>query len=205
MTTTATRRDRSKRPDGAETRRRMLEAGRRLASEIPFAHVTVQHVTDVSGTGRATFYLYFKNINEFFIELGRESCEELVLEAERSWVIDDPQRSVEAFLRGYVGSFRRHHGVLGVCYSKRFVEPGFSELLAGTRSRIIDGVAAGIAAGSRAGRFGAIDARLVGDALVCMVEALCVHELDDGSKGSLDHLVHTLTGIWLGALLPTDA
>ena len=196
MTDVARPARRSRRPDGADTRRRMLEAGTKLASDLPFAHVTVQHVTDLAGTGRATFYLYFDNIDAFFIELGRESCEALVEAADQAWTVEDPHASFEAFVRGYVGTFRRHDGVLGVCYSKRFQSPGFSELLVGTRGRIIDGFARTIQAGG--GRFASVDARLVADALVCMVEALSVHELDDGRKGSLDHVVSTVSAIWSG-------
>lgn len=194
-------RGRRLRADGADTRRRMLAAGTDLAAEMPFGRLTVQHVTDAAGTGRATFYLYFNNIDEFLVELGAESCAALVATAERAWAIDDPIESIESFIRSYVSTFRQHHGVLGMCYSRRFQGSGFTELLVGTRNTIVNGFTKMLEAGIRSGRFTPLDARLVSDGLVCMVEALCVHELDDGHKGSLDHVVRTLTVIWTRAVV----
>jgi AcrR family transcriptional regulator len=190
----------SRRPNGEQTRSRLLDAARELANEMTFNRVTVQDVTSRAGTSRATFYLYFDNIDEIYLELGRETCEELFRVTTESWTLDDPRTAIHGWAHGYVATFRKHSGVLRVCYARRFDDEAFSALVVDTRRRLSTQLQAHLEAGIALGVVRPMEPRLAGEALNSMMEAVCVHELDDQRHAQLELVAETLGELCFHAL-----
>ena len=59
--------------ENRELRSRLLDAGRAVFAEVGYGGATVDDVIERASTSRATFYRYFKNKNDLFVELSR-SC-----------------------------------------------------------------------------------------------------------------------------------
>jgi AcrR family transcriptional regulator len=102
-------------PRAVATRRRLLEATEALLDERRVREVSVVEIARRAGTSPATFYQYFKDVEEATLELAREAAAEVheALEPLRGdWRgargLDAARALVEAFVRRWDD----HHAVL---------------------------------------------------------------------------------------------
>lgn len=102
-------------PRAVATRRRLLEATEALLDERSVREVSVVEIARRAGTSPATFYQYFKDVEEATLELAREAAarvQELLEPLGRDWRgargLDAARALVEAFVRRWDD----HHAVL---------------------------------------------------------------------------------------------
>lgn len=182
------------------TRTRMLDAARELADLGGFDRTTVAQVTDRAGTSRATFYLYFENIREIYLELARRTSDQLFEAAAQGWHATDLETSVASWVRGYVTCFRENAGILRVSYGHRFDDADFNALIIETRLRLTQQLATGLDGCMAVGLARPMDTRLTAEALGSMLESLCVFEIDHRQQRDLTSLCEGLADLWLHAV-----
>jgi len=102
-------------PRAVATRRRLLEATEALLDERRVREVSVVEIARRAGTSPATFYQYFKDVEEATLELAREAAarvHEALEPLRRDWRgapgLDAARALVEAFVRRW----DEHHAVL---------------------------------------------------------------------------------------------
>lgn len=182
------------------TRARILDAARDLADEGGFDRITVVQVTDRAGTSRATFYLYFENIREIYLELARRTADRLFESAAGGWRSTDLAGSVNSWVRGYVSCFRENAGILRVSYGHRFDDADFNSLIVQTRLRLTQQLATGLSGCVALRLARPMDTQLTAEALGSMLESMCVFEIDHGRTRDLDAMCEGLADLWLRAV-----
>jgi AcrR family transcriptional regulator len=85
------------------TRLTILDAARVAFARKGFSGVTIRDITDLAGVTRATFYYYFSDKTELFIELGTATYREAMLVVETLADVGDPPspRDIEAWVNQY--------------------------------------------------------------------------------------------------------
>lgn len=61
-----------------ETRRKLLEAGKRIIGEKGLANTSVEEITEAAGVSKGTFYTYFRQKEEIVFELSSETFYEIL-------------------------------------------------------------------------------------------------------------------------------
>lgn len=194
-----------RRQSGIETRRGLLEAAEKLAAKMSIAKVTVQHVADLAGVSRATFYLYFDNISEIYLDLARTACEELYLVAGQRSDSEGPRESIDQATRSFVAGFRQQAAAMRVLYSLAYEDKRFAELLRASQRAFLGRIEHSIEKGIREGVFRDVDPRISANALGGMVEWFCVQELDQAPKGPIDSVSDALSDLWFHAIIKDGA
>lgn len=64
-----------------QTRRKLLEAGRKLVGEKGLSGISVEDITAASGVSKGTFYTYFKSKEEIVLALSADMFGEVLTEA----------------------------------------------------------------------------------------------------------------------------
>jgi len=191
---------RSRRGSGEETRAGLLAAARRIGSKSPFSRITVEQLTDAAGTSRATFYLYFKNKDEIYLELARETCDLLYEAAGHTSRGHEPREAIELATRGYVDVFMANADVMRLLYPVARADDRFGSLLSTVRSRFHERIERGLERGIADGVFRPLDAPLVARALGGMVENFCVRQIFHQEPLDDEECVRVLSDLWYHAV-----
>jgi AcrR family transcriptional regulator len=100
--------------ENRELRSRLLDAGRAVFAEVGYGGATVDDVIERAATSRATFYRYFRNKNDLFVELSRACFEDMnAIVEDLGQVKPGPNDvgEIEQLLRRYRELHARHSGV----------------------------------------------------------------------------------------------
>ncbi len=104
-------------PRAVETRLRLLETTKDLLSQRSVREIRVVEIARKAGTSPATFYQYFKDVEDAVLALAKQSSQELldvVDTVSGSWdganALDTARNIVDAFIRHW----DEHHAVLRV-------------------------------------------------------------------------------------------
>ncbi len=111
--------------DTRELRHRLLDAGRTVFARSGYAAATVDEVLVEAGTSRATFYRYFKNKDDLFVELSHACFRELHAVLQTLADLgddDDTEAQVAAALAHYERVRDRHAGAFRA-WMERTAEP----------------------------------------------------------------------------------
>lgn len=76
-----------------ETKKKLIEAAEKVFFEQGFQKSTIQHIIKVAETGYGTAYVYFKNKDDFLVEIMQETMEEFYQVATRPF---KPSTQLEA-------------------------------------------------------------------------------------------------------------
>lgn len=188
---------------GRATRRRLLDAARTVFARDGFADAHILDITRGAGVSAGTFYTYFATKDELFREVAFEVIDELsaAVRVGRDRQLD-PAADVEAALRAYVDACLRHARVTSSIQQLAHVDPVIRERRAAgmraTATRGADHIRRLQAAGLADPR---VDADAVADALQTMsVSVVYEHLVLFESGADPEHLVRTLTDVWLRAI-----
>ncbi len=91
---------------GALTRRRLLDATSRLLETRGLRDLRVVDIARAVGTSPATFYQYFRDVEDAVLVLAEEAAEDLgavVAGLDAPWTDDSAHRMVVAFIESWVG------------------------------------------------------------------------------------------------------
>ena len=98
-----------------ETRRRLLDATAELLGERSVREIRVVEIARKVDTSPATFYQYFKDVEEATLALAEEAAEEIPAMAEKlagSWKDGDGLETARAIVDAFIRHWDRHHAVL---------------------------------------------------------------------------------------------
>jgi AcrR family transcriptional regulator len=102
-------------PRALQTRRRLLGATDALLAERPVRDVSVVEIARRAGTSPATFYQYFRDVEEATVELALEAAEEVpsILEPLRAdWRGKQGLEAARTLADAFVRHWDDHHAVL---------------------------------------------------------------------------------------------
>jgi AcrR family transcriptional regulator len=193
-----------RRNSGEVTRERLLDAARSVAAELPYATITVEHVTNAVGVSRATFYLHFDNKEAIYREVVEQSTLALYESSGETWQSDDVRGSIETATRRYMETFREHIGALRVLYTVGLFDDAFAQLQRASRERFETRIERHLRAGQNQGLFRAFDSSFASKALAGMVESFCTRELlttDVLSDADFESAVKILSDLWVHAVV----
>ena len=186
---------RNRHRSGEETRASLLAAARKIGSKTPFSRITVEQLTDAAETSRATFYLYFKNKDEIYLELARETCDLLYGAAGCASGEHEPRDAIELALRGYVSAFVANADVMHLLYTVARADDRFGSLLSVVRSRFHERIERALVQGIADGVFRPLDAPLAARALGGMVESFCVRQVFQNEPADEEECIPMLSDL----------
>lgn len=103
---------------GLKTRERLLDATERLLATVSFRELKVVDIAREVGTSPATFYQYFRDVEEAILVLAERVVEQAACLVEplagASWTGRGALEAAEALVEAYLGFWRDHEGVIRV-------------------------------------------------------------------------------------------
>jgi AcrR family transcriptional regulator len=182
---------------GLQTRRRLLDA---TASLLETSGVRDLRVVDIArdvGTSPATFYQYFRDVEDAVLALAEDVAEDLVPIARMladPWTDSSARRMIEVF----VASWDTHRGVLRTRnLAAQEGDPRFRAVRNASLLPITDALAQRIAESQQAGRVSAAVSPLAAaSAMVAMAERLAAFHREIEELGvTADALIETTAAI----------
>ena len=104
-------------PRALQTRRRLLEATEKLLDSQKLRDLRVIDIAREVGTSAATFYQYFRDVDDVVLKLAEQTADEMPVmlqQLEGSWEGEDGQRKARAIVESFIEHWDRHRTVLHV-------------------------------------------------------------------------------------------
>ncbi len=98
-----------------ETRRRLLDATAELLGTVSVREIRVVEIARRVDTSPATFYQYFKDVEEATLALAEEAAEEMPALAEKlagSWKDGDGLETARSIVDAFIAHWDKYHAVL---------------------------------------------------------------------------------------------
>jgi len=182
---------------GLQTRRRLLEATASLLATAGIRDLRVVEIARDVGTSPATFYQYFRDVEDAVLALAEDVAEDLAPITQmlaEPWTDTSARRMIEAF----VASWDTHRGVLRTRnLAAQEGDQRFRAVRNASLMPITEGLAERIAESQAAGRISAAVSPLAAaSAMVAMTERLAAfhREIEDLGVGA-DALIETTAAI----------
>jgi AcrR family transcriptional regulator len=103
---------------GAESRARLLEATRKLLSELPSARkLTASSIARAAGLASQTFYLYFDDVEEILLSLSIQASEDtsdIIAALDADWQPSAPLTYTERVVAAFYQYWDRHRSILNI-------------------------------------------------------------------------------------------
>lgn len=192
----------------AATQEQLLAAARQVFEEKGYAATTVGAITTAANTAHGTFYLYFRNKEDAFMQVMAVVNEELYQVGER-WVPGDPRTSIEASIRGFLEVFLAHRNLWRCLLEASFANPVIEAMWLESRARFTARVQRILEQQVASGAIRPLNPELTATSLGAMVEweAVTQFVLVPGTvtEQRFDDCVETLTDLWYHAVyVPRD-
>lgn len=171
---------------GAATRRRLLESTVALLLSVPLRDLRVVDIARDVGTSPATFYQYFRDVEEAVLVLAEECGEAMAPLAVR---LDGPWAGLDAartFVDAFITYWDEHTAVLRVRnLAAQEGDARFRSLRRAANLPFIDGLAAHVRTAQEAGRVDpALSPITAAAALMALLERMAAFHVDLESLGS---------------------
>lgn len=162
------------------TRRRLLEATHKLLTERSVLDISVAEIAREAGTSPATFYHYFKEVDEAVLLLALQASEEMpaiVALIEGPWQGSAAMDKARALVTAFIDHWDTHHAVLSLRnLSADRGDARFQEVRRRALSPLLEELARQVDAGKQAGRVsGELEAHIAAAALAAILERLAAH------------------------------
>ncbi len=180
----------------------MVAAARTVFERAGYADARLADITAEAGMSAGSFYTYF-NSKEEVLAAVLEGLQTEMLHAARDGDshADTPAAVIEASNRAYLRSYERNAQLMRLLEEVSDINPEFRELRRRRSEAFINRNARGIAELQRTGFADPqLDPYLSAKALSLMVSRVAFQELVAGEAADVDHLVATLTRLWVNAL-----
>jgi AcrR family transcriptional regulator len=202
--TRAPRGRRSTRPSGDDREQAILATAERLLEERAFADISVDDLAKGAGISRPTFYFYFKSKEAVLLTL----LEPMIARADAEFdgavqrVAADPRRVWRNGIKAFFTAFSSHRAVALAGAEALATSPEIRGVWSGFMQKWIDQTAAMIGAErARGGAPDTIPAADLATSLNQMNERTMRAALSaEQPSVNEDHLVDTLTHIWVSSI-----
>ncbi len=184
------------------TRRQILDAARTVFAERGYGATTVAAVTEVANTAHGTFYLYFRNKEDAFVQVISDVTEELYRHSfspeEELPEGVDPGHTRER-IAGFLGVFVTHGRLWRAMLEGALASPAIEEHWRAERRRFHETIRARLDRFARLGLLRPVDTAVTAQAMASMMEWYAFTSMAFGEAEIDDHVVDTLTDLWLSA------
>jgi AcrR family transcriptional regulator len=191
----------------AATRQRVLDAAREVFESRGYQAASVATITKAADTAHGTFYLYFKNKDDAFVQVVADVAEQMRQES-RARLSDDRYEGIEGVIRGFLVVFAEHAPLWRALLEGMMQSPIVEQAWRDVADVFIDRIAHRIEREQEAGIVRlSLDPRAAAQALAAMTEWYAFRCLADKapassnvSDASIDEAVKTLTDLWYHAV-----
>jgi AcrR family transcriptional regulator len=168
---------------GAQTRRKLLDATARLLEDHGIRDLRVVDIARAVGTSPATFYQYFRDVEEAVLALAADVGDEIAPLAsllEPSWDGEAGLAAARALVDGFVDYWDRHRAVLRTRnLAAQEGDARFREVRNRTLTAFMQRFSAKVAASQKAGRVAPeIAPNAAAAALVALIERMAAFHRD---------------------------
>jgi len=187
------------------TRTAILNAALEFIWSHPFRDMTVQSLMVLTGVGRSTFYLYFKDLHEVMESL-LVILQEEIFDAAEPWIagVGDPVALMHETLAGVVRvAYKRgpiYHAFSDAAGSDKRFEKAWGDFL----EKFDDAACARIEADQKQDLISDFDARPVATALNRMDADSLVHAFGRHPRSEPKPVQEALTRIWISTLYGSE-
>ena len=184
-------------PRAQTTRRTLLDSTAELLAQQSLRDVRVVDIARRVGSSPATFYQYFKDVEDAVLQLAEEASLEMpaILELiEDPWVEVDGMQRARAIVDAFIRHWDKHHAILRVRNLASDEGDGrFAAVRARAMSPLLDTLAKHIDSAKSAGRLSeSLNARAGAAALAAILERLAAYHRELENIGvSLEDLVES--------------
>jgi AcrR family transcriptional regulator len=193
-----------RRGDSASTRESLLRAARDLGMTTSFFRVTVDDIAERAGTSRATFYLYFENKEDIYLQLAAVTTERFTRAIDSIEPMATPQETIKHAVRLYMLTFAEEASVLKVIYAVASYDQRFGEYMNRIRRTCHERADESLRLGTEKGYLRDVDAQPTARALVSMVESFCIRQIhfrqEEGMDFSIERSTSALSDVIIHAL-----
>jgi len=188
-------------PRALRTRQRLLDATEDLLRERSILDLAVVDIARKAGTSPATFYHYFKDVEEAALLLAEQAAEEmpaLLQLIDGSWAGQQGLETARAIARAFLKHWEAHHAVLLI--RNLAADKGdrrFQEVRRAALSPLLDRLSDRVAEGQAAGRVArSLHPFATAAALGSILEKLSAHSVELSHRGvRREDLIETCAGI----------
>lgn len=188
-------------PRARRTRGRLLEATRELLGERSVLDISVVEIARKAETSAATFYHYFKDVEEAALQLARDAADEMpavLARMDGGWAVDGGLDTARDLARAFLDHWEAHHAVLVI--RNLAADRGDTRFQAVRRDALqplLERLADEIAAAQRDGRVAtSLHPFAAAAALGSLLETLSAHTAELTRRGvSRDELIETTATI----------
>jgi AcrR family transcriptional regulator len=178
----------------------MLSAAARVFARQGYQGATVGSITDAAGTAHGTFYLYFRNKDDAFVQ---------VIEAVTAQILARPEigpestrrERTEVMVRSYIAVLAANPGLYRALLEAMLRSPAIEEVWLAMRETFVNRIAAGIDRVVARGEMVAVpDSQQAARALVSMCEWHAFVALGRGHElpgpDEVELTIATVTDLW---------
>jgi len=195
---------------GERTKRRLLEATRRVLAEKGYQATRIEDITKAADVSVGTFYLYFKNKEAITMAVLAEVMEEGEREMLESRTVDDPFLEILEPTVCYARIVFEQAGLFRAFVQFSHIHPEASEFWSELTSGWLERVEAALDRRLGAGRTDASTRRVVTYAMSWMVDGVFLsfltrdHPRLQEAVQSPEQLAETLSVLWYRAVYGAD-
>jgi AcrR family transcriptional regulator len=183
---------------GRRTQARLLEGGREVLETRGYFDATVGEIAERGGVALGTFYRYFDNKDELFLDLLETLVDELYESVSGSWGDQDPLSNLRTSSMRYLKAYYDNRLLIAAMMQMRGAVPACAALWWDLRTRTYARMEAYLVQAPTADQ---LDAGLTSVALGSMVEQFAYHwYVDAAANGkrvpSVERAAETVSRIW---------
>jgi AcrR family transcriptional regulator len=196
----------NRRSRAERTRQSLLEAAREVFESRGYQATSVAAITEAASTSHGTFYLYFRNKEDIFVEIASAVWDEVYRSAYGDRTADDvpftPEAmrdSIRATIEAYLRYRRFWRALLEGALASPVIESAWVEYRHGISAELAGHLRDTLVAADGHD----LDAGVAAESLMSMVEWFAIHRLsfDVGTPLAADDAtVDTIVALWANAL-----
>ncbi|MER5941580.1 TetR/AcrR family transcriptional regulator [Streptomyces sp. NPDC001928] len=191
---------------GLRTRALLVTAARTVFERDGYLDARLRDITEEAGTAAGSFYTYFSSKEEIFAAVLEDVQEEMLHPHVRAMAdTDDPVAVIEASNRAYLSAYRRNAALMALLEQVSTIDEYFRDVRKRRVQAFARRNAESVADLQRRGLVDPeLDPELATAALSAMVSRTAYTAYVLGEEYDFEHLVSTLTRLWVNALrIPT--
>ena len=193
-------------PKARQTRAKLVLAAKDLFSSQGYSNTSVADIAAHAGVSLGTFYQYFRDRNDVLVAMLTKNLDTMFENSDSEWRADEGRAGVHRVVGGFVDSYAKAAGTVGVWEEVSHLDPEMADLRRSLGRRMTGALERELLRAGRAGmcrRFTPAEAAVAAQALAGMVDRYCyVTFVFDPPEGGVDVAMaaQVLTDLWAAAI-----
>ena len=189
---------------GAQRKRALLEAARRVFEDKGFIDTRVVDIVKEAKVSHGTFYTYFDTKEAVFIAVAHDVIDQMLASMAISIPTARLDERVRNSVRRFVEAYRPHAAMIGLMEQVGSTSPEMRELRLDVRDSFVQRTRRGIARMKADGLTdGALDEEYTAEVLGAMLDNTCYVWFCLDKNFDADRMIESLSTVWLRNLAPS--